>query len=58
VNPALVEEIRRHLANALRGDVIDSFTHASAIGGAFKECIREIQTVLRREAKALGLSYI
>jgi hypothetical protein len=55
VNPDLVEEIRRHLAT-LRGDTVDSFAYANAISGAFKESTREIQTVIRREAQALGIN--
>lgn len=54
VSPAQVDEIRRHLANASPRDVIDSFAYANAIGAAFKESVREIQTVIRREAKILG----
>lgn len=56
MNPALVEEIRRHLANATRGDTVDSFAYANAIQGAFRESTREIQTVIRREARALGIN--
>lgn len=56
MNTALVEEIRRHLANALRGQTVDSFAYANAIGGAFKESTKEIQTVIRREAQALGIN--
>lgn len=56
MNSALIEEIRRHLANAVRGDVVDSFAYANAIEGAFKESTREIQTVIRREARALGVN--
>ncbi|MGM4886329.1 hypothetical protein [Tardiphaga sp. 11_C7_N12_6] len=55
MNAALVEEIRRHLANALRSQTLDSFAYANAIGGAFKESTKEIQTVIRREAAALGI---
>jgi hypothetical protein len=58
VNPDLVEEIRRHLASTARGDTVDSFAYANAIGGAFKESTREIQTVIRREARVLGVNCI
>lgn len=53
----LVAEIRRHLGNARPGEVIDTFAYANAIQGAFKQSLREIQTVIRREANALGRNY-
>lgn len=55
-NKDLVDEVRRHIASAPAGTVIDTFAYANAIEGAFQASLREIQAVVRREASSLGVA--
>lgn len=55
-NKDLIEEVRRHLAAAPAGAVVDTFAYANAIEGASQASLREIQDVIRREARDLGVT--
>lgn len=52
----LIDEVRRHLASAPPGTVVDTFAYANAIEGAFTESLREIRAIIRREAEALRVA--
>lgn len=55
-NKDLIEEVRRHLASLPANSVVDTFAYANAIEGAFQASLREIQAVIRREARVIGVS--
>jgi hypothetical protein len=55
-NKDLIDEVRRHLASAPSNAIVDTFAYANAIEGAFQSPLREIQEVIRREARDLGVA--